>query len=162
MQKQKVIFPGTFDPFTVGHYDILERIKKIFDYVLIAVGNNPRKKTFFTLSERKEHIDKIVQGLRSVETGIFEGLLIDYMHQQGITTIIRGLRVFSDYEYELQIGMANKSLDKEIETLFLLPKPEHIYISSSMVKEIAMHKGEIKDFIPKEIYDDVIKKTQKN
>ncbi|HBE03001.1 MAG: pantetheine-phosphate adenylyltransferase [Spirochaetes bacterium GWF1_41_5] len=157
---KKAIFPGSFDPFTIGHYDILKRAAGIFDHIVVAIGNNPRKITFFSAAERRQHIETVCRDFPNAEAAVFEGLLINYVKKENINIIVRGLRVFSDFEYELQIGLANKDICDTIETVFMLPRPDHIFISSSMVKEIGKFGGEISKYLPQTIYTDIARRLQ--
>lgn len=151
------VYPGTFDPFTVGHLDILTRASAMFDKVIVAVLNNSGKKPYFSIEERKSFIEQAAKlsDLHNCEVDSFGGLLVDFARQRGANVVIRGLRAISDFEYELQIATMNKKLAPEIETVFLMTNPSHSYLSSSIVKEIARYGGSITDFVP-ESYADII------
>ncbi|OLS01723.1 pantetheine-phosphate adenylyltransferase [Tissierella creatinophila] len=153
----KVIYPGSFDPVTYGHLDIIERCSKKFDYVIIAVLNNVSKKEFFTIDERIKLLEETTKEFRNVEIDSFSGLLADYAKEKKCSTMIRGLRAVSDYEYEMQMALVNKKLDPDIETLFMVSRSEYVYLSSSIVKEIALNGGSIDCFVPK-----IIEKSLKN
>lgn len=142
------IYPGTFDPITFGHLDLIKRSIRIFDEVIIAVAPNPRKQPLFDLEERIVLIRESVKDLQHVTVEPFEGLLVDYARQRGGVALIRGLRAVSDYEYELQMTLMNRRLDRDIETVFMMPSEEYSFISSTIVKEVASFGGSIKSLVP--------------
>lgn len=144
----KVIYPGSFDPVTYGHLDIIERCAKKFDKVIIAVLNNQSKKSIFSVEERIDLLRETTKQFPNVEIDSFSGLLIDYAREKECSTIIRGLRAVSDFEYEMQMALVNRKICKELETLFMVSRAEFVYLSSSIVKEIAFYKGEISCFVP--------------
>ena len=152
----KVLYPGTFDPITVGHLDIIERASKSFDSVVVAIMKNPNKKCTFSEIERKQMIEKCVSKLNNVEVVIGEGLTVNYAKSIGCNGLIRGIRAVADYEYELAQATSNMTLDKDVETFFMVSKPEYSFLSSSIAKEIASFDGDVTNFIPKEIRDEVI------
>ena len=147
------ICPGSFDPVTIGHLDIIGRARKIFDHVIVAVMVNPEKHTMFTTEERIALIQKCTKDMEDVEVVSFDGLLADYAKMRGATAIVKGLRAMSDFEYEFQMAQANRKLCYKAETIFLTSKSEYTYLSSSMVKQIAMFGGDISDFVPECILD---------
>lgn len=151
------VYPGTFDPFTMGHLDILTRTSSLFDKVIVAVLNNSGKKPYFSVDERKGFIEQAaaLNSLKNCEVDSFGGLLVDYARQRGANVVIRGLRAISDFEYELQIASMNKELAPEIETVFLMTNPRYSYLSSSIVKEIARYGSSITEFVPS-VYADII------
>ncbi len=157
----KAIYPGTFDPITVGHLDVIKRASKIYDKLIIAVMENKKKNCTFSDIERKNMIEKCVKGLPNVKVIVGEGLTVDCAKKHGCNVIIRGIRAVSDYESELALATANMELDKNIETVFLVAKPELSFLSSSIAKEIASFNGDIKQYIPKQIIKDVSKKLYK-
>jgi len=159
----KVCYPGTFDPITKGHLDIIERASKAFDQVVVLIMRNPRKRCLFSEEERVKQIEKCIQsaGLKNVEVKVGEGLTVQYARKIGADAMIRGIRAVSDYEYELQIATANMELDEEIETIFLIARPAYSFLSSSVVKEIGENGGEINDFMPEIIVDEVLEKLRK-
>lgn len=142
------IFPGTFDPITNGHVDILERALKLFDKVIIAIAHNSSKNPLFTEAERLELIKASVRRYDRVEVDAFSGLLVDYAARRGATTIIRGLRAISDFEYEFQMALMNRALNATIETVFLMPKEEWTYLNSTIIRNIAMLHGNVAQFAP--------------
>ena len=142
------VYPGTFDPVTNGHTDIIKRSLKIFDRVIIAVALNPKKAPMFKISERVEMIKEATQGLSRIEVEPFDGLLVDYVKKKKATAIIRGLRAVSDFEYELQMALMNRKLDQAIETVFLMPSEEYSYLTSTLIKEVASYGGETKGLVP--------------
>ena len=145
----KVIYPGSFDPVTFGHLDIIERCAKKFDKVIVAVLNNSSKKGVFTLDERMELLREVVKDYPNVEIDTFSGLLTEYANEKECTTMVRGLRAVSDFEYEMQMALVNRKLYDEIETLFMVSSGKYAYLSSSIVKEVAMFGGDISCFVPK-------------
>ncbi|TLG72542.1 pantetheine-phosphate adenylyltransferase [Culicoidibacter larvae] len=142
------IYPGSFDPITNGHLDILERTAAIFDKVYVVLLENPQKKTFFSLDERMDLIRTSVAGLSNVEVASFEGLVVNCAKHFGAQVLIRGLRAVTDFEYELQMAAINKTLDNEVETFFLMTNAEFSFLSSSLVKEVAYFGGEVKKLVP--------------
>lgn len=147
------IYPGSFDPITKGHLDILKTGAEIFDKVIIAVARNSEKKGFLPIEERVKLIKESVRDLENVEVDSFEGLTIEYAKKQGAKVLIRGLRAVSDFEYELQLSQANSSLSSEIKTVFLTTKPKYNFISSSTIKEIYLNNGDISKFVPEPVYE---------
>lgn len=153
------VYPGSFDPITNGHLDIIQRASKVFDKVIVAVIENPEKKcSLFTTEERVNLIKKVTSGLLNVEAESFRGLTVKYVHEKNANVIIRGLRAVSDFEFELQMASINNKLDNEIETLFMMTNSKYSYLSSSAVKQVAMYGGCIKDLVPDNIVKDVMSK----
>ena len=143
MKRTSAIYPGTFDPVTNGHLDIIERSTKLFGHVTVAILVNPQKEPLFSSEERVELIRKSIQpGTTNVEVGVFQGLLVDYASERKADVIIRGIRAVSDYEYELQMALMNRRLRPEIETFFMLPAENYSYLSSRLVREIAENSGQ--------------------
>lgn len=149
------IYPGTFDPVTNGHIDIIKRACKIFDKIIVAVADNKDKNTMFDLNKRVEMMRKSTKKFQKVEVKHFNSLLVDFAKKENCNIIIRGLRAISDFEYELQMGYANKSLYDEIDTIYLMPNLENAFISSSVVRSILKYNGDVSHLIPKEIINDV-------
>ena len=152
------IYPGSFDPLTFGHLDIIERSSKIVDKLVIGVLNNSAKNSLFSLEERVSMIKEMTTSLPNVEVGSFEGLLVDYMKEINATIIIRGLRAVTDFEYELQIAQANSVQNSDIETIFLTTNLNYSYLSSTIVKEFASYGGDISKFVPEQFIDRIYAK----
>ena len=152
------IYPGSFDPITNGHLDILKSGSEIFDKVIIAVSYNVNKKGFLTVDERVDLIKKSVSHLSNVEVASFEGLTVEYAKKKGADVLLRGLRTSFDFEYELQLSQTNNALYGDLKTVFLITKPEFNFISSSMVREILANKGDISKFVPKAVEEFLISK----
>ncbi|ADL07803.1 pantetheine-phosphate adenylyltransferase [Thermosediminibacter oceani] len=142
------IYPGSFDPVTNGHLDIIERSSRLFDRLIVAVLRNPSKKPLFTVEERIEMIKKSVSHIKNVEVDYFSGLLVDFARLKKACIIVKGLRAVSDFEYELQMALMNKKLDEEIETVFIMTNAKYSYLSSSIVKEVASLGGCVKELVP--------------
>ena len=142
------LYPGSFDPITYGHLDILKNAAEIFDKVIIAVAHNGLKNGFLTTDERVELIKKSVKNIKNVEVDSFTGLTVDYAKAHGASVLIRGLRAVSDFEFEMQLSQTNSALCDEIKTVFLTTKPEYNFISSSTIKEIYQNNGDISKFVP--------------
>jgi pantetheine-phosphate adenylyltransferase len=149
---KKAIYPGTFDPVTNGHLDIIKRACEIFDEVIIAVSDNKDKNTMFSLDKRVKMIEKATQNF-NVTVKSFNTLLVEFAKKENTKFIIRGLRAVSDFEYELQMGYANKSLDENIETIYLMPSLNNAFISSSVVRSILRYNGDVSHLVPKEILE---------
>lgn len=145
------IYPRSFDPITNGHLDILKNGAEIFDKVIVAVSYNVNKQGFLPVETRIDLIKKSVEGLKNIEVTSYEGLTVDYARHAGANVILRGLRNQNDFEYELQISQTNNALWGDLKTVFLITKPEYGYISSSMVREIYLHKGDISKFVPEAV-----------
>jgi len=146
------IYPGSFDPITNGHLDVLERASKLFDKVIISVLSNSEKKPFLSIDDRIRLIKESVAHLENVEVDTFDGLTAHYAEKKGAKVLIRGLRAVSDFEYEMQLAQMNKTLSPGLETIFLTPKPKYNFVSSSVVKEVAMLGGDVSKFVPKAVY----------
>lgn len=153
----KACYPGTFDPITNGHIDIIQRAARMYEELVVLIMANPRKKCLFSAEERKEFIERCLADLdmKNVRVEIGSGLTVQYARKLGCKSMIRGIRAVSDYEYELQTATANLALDPEVETVFLIAKPEMTFLSSSVVKEIAMNGGKISGMVPSAIAEDV-------
>ncbi|WP_125153774.1 pantetheine-phosphate adenylyltransferase [Clostridium rectalis] len=152
------IYPGSFDPITNGHLDIIKRASKTFDKIIVIVSMNPDKKGLFNIEERVELIKRVTRDIPNVKVESFSGLLVDFMKERNIKVIIKGLRAVSDFEYEFQMSLMNKKLNPEVETVFMMTAAEYSYLSSSSVKQVAMFKGCIKGLIPDDIISDVTNK----
>ncbi len=163
MNEKTVIYPGSFDPVTIGHLDIIQRISKVFDKVIVVVMSNFKKMDSyeFSIEQRKDLIEKCTQDLENVSVDSFEGLLAQYAKQKGASAIVKGLRAVSDFEDEFQQALTNKKLNEDVETIFMAASTEHMFLSSSMIKQICLLGGDINPFLPKEISNDVIKQLRK-
>jgi pantetheine-phosphate adenylyltransferase len=145
---RRAVYPGSFDPLTNGHLDVLSRAASIFDEVIIAPAHNSEKRSSFTLDERIRLIREATRHLPNVEVIAFEGLLVDFAKRTGVAVVVRGLRAVSDFEYEFQMALMNRKLNCALETIFLTPKDEYIFLSSRLVKEVARLGGDVTDFVP--------------
>jgi len=143
-----VIYPGSFDPLTNGHLDVIRRATKLFDKVIVAVARNESKRPLFTQAERVKMVARAVRALPNVETDAFEGLLIEYVEQRSAQAVIRGLRAVSDFEFEFQLALMNRKLNERVETIFMMPKDTYTFLSSRIVKEIASLGGDVSAFVP--------------
>ncbi|WML35128.1 pantetheine-phosphate adenylyltransferase [Clostridium sp. OS1-26] len=155
------VYPGSFDPVTNGHLDIIRRSAKVFDEVTVGVLVNPQKKGLFDIEERVELIQRAVKDIPNVKVESFSGLLIHFMKNKGAKVIIKGLRAVSDFEYEFQMSLMNSKLDPNIETVFMMTSAKNSFLSSSSVKQVAMFGGCIKDLVPDEIIPDIMKKVNR-
>lgn len=142
------IYPGSFDPPTLGHLDVIQRAHRLFDRLIVAVGTNSSKTPLFTTEERVDALTQSVAHLENVEIDTFSGLLIEYAKSKGAKSLVRGLRATADFEYEFQMAMINRRLDSDVETVFLMTSWEHSYLSSSMVREVALLGGDYQEFVP--------------
>ena len=142
------IYPGTFDPITYGHIDIIERARDIFDKVIVMVAQNPEKQPLFTDTERVTMIKKVVSKYRNVEVDSYDGLLVEFAKRKKATAIVRGLRAVSDFEYEFQMALMNRKLEANITTVFLMPHEKYTYLNSSLVREISRLGGDVSEFVP--------------
>jgi pantetheine-phosphate adenylyltransferase len=145
---QKAIYPGTFDPVTYGHIDLIKRALEVFSEVTVAVAHNPHKKPLFSVQERVRMLKKATAGLERVEVLDFNGLVIDFAHRQKAHVLIRGLRMLSDFEYEFQMALTNRKLSPDIETIFLMPQESYSYLSSKLLKEAASLGADLSSFVP--------------
>jgi pantetheine-phosphate adenylyltransferase len=142
------IYPGSFDPVTNGHLDVIQRGTKLFDRIVVAVAANDTKQPLFTRDERKQMVGRAVRHLPTVEVDAFDGLLVDYVEGRGAQAVIRGLRAVSDFEFEFQLALMNRKLNERIETIFMMPKDTYTFLSSRIVKEIASLGGDVSAFVP--------------
>src|ERR1700694_4477985 len=148
MKTSIAIYPGSFDPVTNGHLDLIERGQKMFDRVIVAVLKNAEKEPLFSVPERIEMLRESPKRWPGVEVDIFQGLLVDYARKKGAGVILRGIRAISDYEYEMQMALMNRKLESRLETVFMLPGELYSYLSSKLVREIAQHGGPLNDLVP--------------
>ena len=151
MKTSIAIYPGSFDPVTNGHLDLIERGEKMFDLVIVAVLNNAEKQPLFSVPERVEMLREVTQKWPGVEVDVFNGLLVDFARKRGAGVILRGIRAISDYEFELQMALMNRKLEPRLETVFMLPGESYSYLSSKLVREIAQLGGSLKDLVPPEV-----------
>jgi pantetheine-phosphate adenylyltransferase len=147
MSKKIAIYPGTFDPFTYGHLDIVERAIKIFDGIIVTIAMNSKKQPLFTVNERIDFIKDATRSMPHVTTGCFSGLLVDFAQQQQAVAVIRGLRAISDFEFEFQMALMNHQLNQDISIVFLMPNAKYTYLNSSIVKEVAEFGGNIDNLV---------------
>jgi pantetheine-phosphate adenylyltransferase len=145
------VYPGTFDPVTHGHTDIITRSLRVFDKVIVAVAPNPSKHPLFNLAERLDMVTLVMKDVDQVEVITFDGLLVDYVERAGAHAIIRGLRAISDFEHEFQMALINRKLARNVETVFLMPSEEYSYLSSTIIKDVAHHGGSLAEFLHPEV-----------
>jgi len=155
------IYPGSFDPLTNGHLDVIERAAKLFDRVIVAIAINESKNPFFTLAERRELVSRSIEPMKNVEADTFTGLLVDYVEQRSGQAIIRGLRAVSDFEFEFQLALMNRKLNERVETIFMMPKDTYTFLSSRIVKEIARLGGDVSAFVPPSVKEALKRKLAK-
>jgi len=155
------IYPGSFDPLTNGHLDVIERAAKLFDRVVVAIAINESKNPLFSLAERRELVSRSVEHLKNVEADTFTSLLVDYVEQRSGQAIVRGLRAVSDFEFEFQLALMNRKLNERVETIFMVPKDTYTFLSSRIVKEIARLGGDVGAFVPPHVKEALKKKLSK-
>ncbi len=155
------VYPGTFDPITNGHIDLIKRSLVLFEEVIVAIAPRPHKHPFFEVNERLEMIRNSVAPLKCVDVEVFDGLLVDYVRKKKAASVIRGLRAVSDFEYELQMALMNRKLDPSIETVFLMPSEEYSYLTSSIIKAVSGHGGDVRDLVPPIVWKSLQKRFQK-
>jgi pantetheine-phosphate adenylyltransferase len=146
--KSRAVYPGTFDPVTFGHIDLIKRALKIFDEVIVAVAHSPSKRPLFSVRERVNLLKRVTSDLRGVVIDDFDSLVVDYARQKGARVVIRGLRMISDFEYEFQMALTNRKLSDQVETLFLMPKESYSYVSARLIKEVAALGADLSAFVP--------------
>ena len=154
------IYPGTFDPVTNGHLDILERALKLFDKVIISVAHDTSKNPLFSEEERLALLRNVTKDYKNVEVDSFEGLLVHYVQKKNAIAVVRGLRAMTDFEYELQMALTNRKLNEKLETVFLMPNEKYTYLSSNLVREIARLGGDVSKFVPAVVYKALQKKNK--
>ncbi len=152
------VYPGTFDPITMGHVNIIERALNLFSKVIVAVGINPAKSPLFSVEERVTMIEQTFKDFSRVEVHSVSGLLVDFAHQQKAKAIVRGLRAVSDFDYEFQLALMNRKLQREVDSIFLMPNFRWIFISSSIIKDAARNGGDVSDMVPFHVNEMLIKK----
>ena len=156
------IYPGSFDPLTNGHLDVIERAAKLFDQVIVAIANNDSKNPLFTSAERRDLVSTSVRLLKNVEADTFDGLLVEYVDRRSGQAIVRGLRAVSDFEFEFQLALMNRKLNERVETIFMMPKDTYTFLSSRIVKEIARLGGDVSAFVPPHVRDALTQKLAKS
>ena len=161
MKKITAIYPGTFDPVTNGHLDIIERASKLFDSVIITIAVNSSKKPLFTKDERMDMIKNVTKKIKNVSVDVFDGLLVSYAKKKKASVIIRGLRAISDFDYEFQIALTNRKLEPEVNTIFLMPSEKYSFLNSSLVRELASFKADVKQFVPDYVFKKLKEKYKK-
>ena len=159
---KRAIYPGTFDPITFGHIDIIRKAIRIFDDVVVAVAETTGKNTFLDLEERERMCREALRGIERVEVAVFSGLVVDYAKSVGATVMIRGLRAVSDFEYELSLALMNRNLCPDMETMFLLPDHKYLYLSSSMVRQVIHLGGNLSEYVPQNVAKYLIEKFKNN
>lgn len=152
------VYPGSFDPPTLGHLDVIERASKLFRHLIVAVGKNSSKAALFSPEERLEMLQELTKAMPNVDVMPFDGLLVEFTREQGAKAIVRGLRAISDFESEFQVSLTNRDLAPEIETVFLMTTPQHMFVSSSIVKEVASLGGDVSRLVPHSVEQRLLKK----
>lgn len=158
---KKVIYPGTFDPVTFGHIDIIKRTQDLFDSIVVTVAVNPSKTPLFTVEERVNMLVDCLKDYKNITVDSFDGLVVEHAHHVGATGIIRGLRAVSDFEYEFQMALMNRKLASDITTIFLMPHEKYTYLNSSIVRNLASLQSDVSDFVPNGVKEALVKKFQK-
>ena len=154
------IYPGSFDPLTNGHLDVIERAVKLFDHIIVAVAKNESKQPLFTLDERVDLVRRCTKHIPNVEVDSFDGLLVEYANQRHAQAIVRGLRAISDFEFEFQLALMNRKLNEKVETIFMMPKDTYTFLSSRIIKEIARLGGDITAFVPTQVRTVLLEKLK--
>ncbi|MDD6612198.1 MAG: pantetheine-phosphate adenylyltransferase [Clostridiales bacterium] len=155
------VYPGSFDPATLGHLDIIRRASKLFDKLIVAAMVNGEKHSSFTMEEKVDFLKRMTRDIPNVEVECFSGLLADYMREKHACAIVKGLRAVSDFEYEFQMALANKKLNPELDTVFLMTGQKYLFLSSTIVRDIARHGGDISGLVSQEICEDIMKKLDR-
>ena len=155
------VYPGSFDPATLGHLDIIRRASRLFDKLIVAPMINGEKHSSFTMEEKVDFLQRMTHDLPNVEVESFSGLLADYVKEKNACAIVKGLRAVSDFEYEFQMALANKKLNPDVDTVFLMTGQKYLFLSSTIVRDIARHGGDITGFVPEEIREDIMKKLDR-
>lgn len=155
------MYPGTFDPVTNGHIDLIRRAGRIFDHLIVAVANNPEKKPLFSFEERRAFLQEVTRGMENLRIHSFDGLLVQYARENHVNVIIRGLRAVADFEYEYQMALMNRNLDECIETVFMMPCEKYSFISSKLIKEVSSFGGNVKGMVPDVVFSALRNKFMK-
>lgn len=159
MKRVIAIYPGSFDPLTNGHLDLVERGAKIFDELIVAILRNPEKQALFSVEERRDMIETMTKRYKNVSVDTFDGLMVDYATRVGATAVLRGIRAISDYEYELQMALMNRKLEPRLETVFMMPAEAYSYLSSRLVREIASLGGSVRGLVPEMVEEKLHRKV---
>ncbi len=149
MSKRRAIYPGSFDPVTNGHLDLIQRALKLFDEVIVLVAANAEKNSLFTPEERVLYLKRALKGLKGIQVESHEGLTVRFAEKRGVNALIRGIRATSDFDYEFAMALTNRRLSKKVDTVFLMPSESHFYLSSRLIKEIAALHGDVSEYVPK-------------
>jgi pantetheine-phosphate adenylyltransferase len=152
----RAVYPGSFDPVTNGHLDIIDRASKVFNHLIVAVLENPRKNALFSMEERVEMLKRIIKPYNNVEIDFYKGLLVEYAQKNNVAIIIKGLRAISDFEFEFQMALINRKLNSNVETMFMMTNNKYSFISSSLVKEVASYGGDISELVPPQVHEMII------
>lgn len=160
--EKKAVYPGTFDPITLGHVDIIERSCRVFDKVIVTLAVNPKKTLLFDSKTRKEMVEDAVKHLSNVEVVVFDGLIVDLAKRKQASAIIRGLRAISDFEFEFQMALMNRNLSSDIDTVFFMPHERYTYLSSSIIRNVASFKGQIEKLVPQLVAQKLHEKFNKD
>ncbi len=159
MKRVIAIYPGSFDPLTNGHLDLVERGAKIFDELIVAILRNPEKQALFSVEERRDMLETMTKRYKNVSVDTFDGLMVDYATRVGATAVLRGIRAISDYEYELQMALMNRKLEPRLETVFMMPAEAYSYLSSRLVREIASLGGSVRGLVPEMVEEKLHRKV---
>lgn len=152
----RAVYPGSFDPVTNGHLDIIDRASKVFNHLIVAVLENPRKNALFSMEERVKMLKRIIKPYNNVEIDFYKGLLVEYAQKNNVAIIIKGLRAISDFEFEFQMALINRKLNSNVETMFMMTNNKYSFISSSLVKEVASYGGDISELVPPQVHEMII------
>lgn len=156
----EAVYPGTFDPLTFGHLDLIERGSKVFDEVIVAIGVNPHKEPLFSVEERKRMLTDHTKHLKNIQVDSFDGMLVDYLQRKDINIILRGIRTLSDFEYEFRMALTNRTVRKDVETVFIMTSEKYSFLNSTLIKDAVSLGGEVSAFIPQDIEEMLKKRLQ--